>query len=326
MTIYDAHCHIFNARILGSLAKEASTDDSATRDVGSWWDWISELAYGIVSSERANNKFVLKSLKARFPNQDCATIPLMMDLSYANNKTLKAGQDGPGGGLRLDGIRSQVHALRSLSSRGNCYPFFAVDPRRPGLIDAILDGEFITQSPGGFYGIKLYPRLGFHPLSGDLPALYRYCAMKGIPITTHCSTGGFWSSDHVEMCNPENFRPALMAHGNLKINFAHWGNGSTDWMNSILSLMRNHSNVYADLSSYGSPKDLPGFKKALWGHQIVKERTLYGSDYNMVYFTQGGIGLDGYIKSFIDNFSVDELAAMMSSNPEAFLKGFKNVH
>jgi len=321
MTIYDSHCHIFNAKILGSLVKAESKEATATRGIVGWWNWVSELAYGIVSSERANNKFVLKSLKARFPDQNCATMPLMMDLSYAFHRPLAAGQDGPGGGLRLSGIRSQVHALRSLSARGNCYPFLAVDPRRPGLIDAIIDGEFVTQSPGGFYGIKLYPRLGFHPLSGDLPALYSYCAEKGIPITVHCSTGGFWVPNHASMCDPENFRPALMANGFLKINFAHWGNGSERWKISILDLMNSYPNVYADLSSYGSPQELFNFKKSLWEHQIVKERTLYGSDYNMVYFTQGGIDLDSYIKSFVDNFSADELAAMMSSNPEAFLRG-----
>ena len=317
-TYYDSHCHIFNASILSDLAtgKEMRAPRSLVSD---WWDWFSEMVSGAVTSERTNNKVILAALQANFPGQTYATMPLMMDLSYAFSDALETGQPAPRGSFSKGGLRDQIWALQALSSAGNCYPFFSVDPRRPGVVETILDGNLVTRSPGGFYGIKLYPRLGFHPMSGQLPDLYAYCASKCIPVITHCSAGGFWTSTHADFCDPENFRPILAANPMLKIDFAHWGSGNAKWGASILDLMGTYPGVYSDLSCYGSPGDLPGFKNAFWGNPITHSRTMYGSDYNLVYFTQGGITLDAYVKSFIANFSGEELSAMASTNPDNFL-------
>jgi len=63
LKIYDAHCHIFNVKILISLTR--TPPDGDIRGIVDWWDWLAELTYGMFSSERANNKFILKSMKSR---------------------------------------------------------------------------------------------------------------------------------------------------------------------------------------------------------------------------------------------------------------------
>lgn len=79
-------------------------------------------------------------------------------------------------------------------------PFLALDPRtqrinKIKLIDLVKE-HFEVDSPN-FYGIKLYPPIGFSPtdpiLMGDEqnPSIYGYCIDKGIPITVHNSNSGF---------------------------------------------------------------------------------------------------------------------------------------
>ena len=189
------------------------------------------------------------------------------------------------------------------------------------VIDAVMSGKFVTRKPGGFYGVKLYPRLGFHPMSGKLPELYAWCAANGIPVTTHCSTGGFptWSSASDDFCDPENFRPALEANPTLKIDLAHFGYGSLQWAATIVDLMTKFPNVYSDLSCYDGVGDLNPFKATFWANPVVRQRTMYGSDYDVFVFTKFGLDMGGYVQAFLDAFSADELTCMVSTLPEAFL-------
>jgi predicted TIM-barrel fold metal-dependent hydrolase len=73
--------------------------------------------------------------------------------------------------------------------------FLATDPRRPGMMDLIM--ENVGQGKP-FTGIKLYPPMGYSPTDPFLfgtddneDCLYKYCIDKQIPIITHCSAAGF---------------------------------------------------------------------------------------------------------------------------------------
>ena len=221
---------------------------------------------------------------------------------------------------RDSGFTDQINALRKLSARGNCFPFFPVDPRRPGVVRAVLQGNAVIRRPGGFYGIKLYPRLGYHPMSSNLEELYGYCQWRGIPITTHASSGGFppFGTNSGEFSNPENFRPILKKFPDLKINFAHWGSGNDAWSESILSLMHDFPNVYSDLACFNSPGDLPKFIRKYLGNPLVLKRTLYGSDFDVFYLTGTKFDMDSYLDSFINLIGMDDLDSMMCLNPVSY--------
>ena len=325
MTVYDAHCHVFNGNILIDMIHIPEHKKMEVARVGSdlhhWWGYMKELGMIFVDSEKANNEYLIRKMKEHFPDANAATVPLMMDTHFLLADDLKDGQNIPDGPFDAGHLQNQIDALEKLSSAGNCYPFFAVDPRRTGVIDEILKGHYVTRKPGGFYGVKLYPRLGYHPMSGKLPQLYAYCAANNIPITTHCSAGGFptWSSPSDAFCDPEGFRPVLEANPTLKINFAHFGNQCPAWGNSIIDLMKMYPGVYSDLSCYTGYSDIEGFKTVFWNQDIVKQRTMYGSDYDIFYFTEAGMDLDDYIQSFQDEFTKDELSNMMTTLPEKFL-------
>jgi hypothetical protein len=328
MRIYDSHCHLFNGRILQdmvpSLMSNVIEKGKPEREpiLKGWRDYVGEMIELFVNSHATNNTFLTKSTLDNFPEAtDCATVPLMMDVHYLFGDRMNAGDPPIDGTYDISNLKIQINGLRSLSKKGKCYPFFAVDPRRAGIIEAILRGKFVTKKPGDFYGIKLYPRLGYHPMSGLLPSLYKYCADNKIPITTHCSTTGFptWHTKSWDFCNPENFRPALKANPSLKIDFAHFGYSSPDWSNSIINLMGEFDNVYSDLSCYTNKKELESFKNSYWNIGKVNQRTMYGSDYDVFYFTDAGVDMNDYISNFKTVFTKDELNTMMSVLPEKFL-------
>ena len=327
MTIFDTHCHCFNGTIIRDLLHPAmATPQGIHPDskMGGWWGYMKEVTSVLTNSQYDNNSFVCVTLAKEFPGADIyATVPLMMDINYMHNDILNINEKITTNKLIFEtNIQNQIIGLEELSKNGNCYPFFCVDPRRPGVINAILDGQYVTRKPGGFYGIKLYPRLGYHPMSDKLPLLYKHCAKNNIPITTHCSTGGFppWHTDAEDFCNPENFRQILDANPGLIIDFAHFGNGSAIWGNSIIDLMKSYPNVYSDLACYTTDKDINQFKLLHWDSiDIIKQRTLYGSDFDVFYFTETGRDLHDYIHTFKDNFTKDELHNMMITLPPKFL-------
>lgn len=67
------------------------------------------------------------------------------------------------------------------------FPFFAVDPRRVGIAQLLEE----NLQNGTFSGVKLYPPLGYFPTHPDLYPIYDLCLQYNVPVTAHCSPGGF---------------------------------------------------------------------------------------------------------------------------------------
>ena len=205
--------------------------------------------------------------------------------------------------------------------KGELYPFIAVDPRRPGIIDEIVGGKYIGND-GPFYGVKLYPRLGYHPECEPLDALYQYCNDQKIPITFHCGEGGFppfknW--EHADFGHPENFRPILDKYPDLKINFAHLGSPiqDCDWSGEIIGLMEDFETVYSDLSCYVDIDNLKAAKKLWDDNSVLQSRLMFGTDFDVMYF-MGEINLDVYFDNFKSTFSESELTLLIHDNPTKF--------
>ena len=321
MLRFDAHCHVFNGRILADATKMMAKPEVVKV---SWLSWITETILSLIRSESGNNQFICRSIKRRFPFDTPATIPLAMDIQYLFTSPLKQGEMSGVEGKPLSinsGLMDQINALKRLSARGNCFPFFPVDPRRPGVVKAVLDGDIVTRKKGGFYGVKLYPRLGYHPQSSNLQDLYAYCEANQIPITSHAGAGGFppFGTNSGVFSNPEQFRPILTKFPNLRIDFAHWGTGNDVWSESILSLMRDFPNVYSDLACFNSPGDLPKFIRKYMGNPLVLKRTLYGSDFDVFYLTETKFDMGSYLDSFINQVGRDDLDSLMCANPVKFL-------
>jgi len=209
------------------------------------------------------------------------------------------------------------------------------------------DGEPIDYADV-FAGIKLYPQLGFDPWPGDNPEelqkvrhLYQYCVDKRIPVTTHCSDGGYKVGDHDSLTRPgpdQKWWEVLKEFPDLTLNFAHFGAESKSkkrhWRNAIIWSMEKHANVYADISCNDAdadyykelenlfnpnPKDkikhLPNFP-----HPKLSERLLFGSDFSINLLASKVDSYNAYLNAF-QNSGLPHIHNVCEHNPQRFLFG-----
>lgn len=89
---------------------------------------------------------------------------------------------------RIDTQLAEVERVR-VDYPNEFFPFVCADPRHlQGA--ALRDWVKAKVERGMFFGIKLYPSLGFFPFDPALDELYRWAAAAGVPVMTHCTRGG----------------------------------------------------------------------------------------------------------------------------------------
>jgi len=168
------------------------------------------------------------------------------------------------------GFLFHLERLKNLVLEGEpVYPFLAVDPRRPGIKDAISNEDLVNKNVP-FYGIRLYPRLGYHPASKPVQDIFEICIERDLPVTTHCGMSGFPSASfsldgsgvwkYNDYGNPVHFEPALKK--GLRIDFAHLGSYDPDfkWAKTIVVYMKKYKNVYSDLSCYTGREEIENMR------------------------------------------------------------------
>ncbi len=243
--------------------------------------------------------------------------------TFLNKRLLAVKRSTFNGFYHTDGYCYHMENLMDLvkNRKGELFPFVAIDPRRPGIIKALLSGEFF-QGEQRFYGVKLYPRMGYHPQCKPMEDVYKYCSDNGIPITYHCGMSGFppgtdWK--YAEFGNPLNFEPVVKKYPNLKIDFAHMGSKSKlVWSHTVDRLVRENENVYTDFSCYTSYEDLAPMKEFWESNTNLKTRLMFGTDFDVMYLTDR-VTMKEYYDNFKQFFTPDELVAIMHDNPLRFL-------
>ena len=188
-----------------------------------------------------------------------------------------------------------------------------------------------------FAGIKLYPPLGFNPWPDDqeekekkekVVLLYETCVDKNIPITTHCSPGGFLvKNKYRKYTNPSEYWEKVLADSRfskLKINFAHMGGDKKNWVNKIFELALNPDhNIYTDFSCNGITGDYYEKlrNKIVTYEAQINDKILYGSDFmiNLLKIKS----LNEYMECFIESnyLTNNQKIKFINENPENFLFG-----
>lgn len=239
-------------------------------------------------------------------------------------KSNKATTTASAGFYQTDGFCYHMDNLMDLvkKHKGELYPFIAIDPRREGMIDELLSGRFFN-GEARFYGVKLYPRMGYHPQCKPMDAVYKYCNDNNLPITFHCGKSGFPPGEtwkYAQFGNPINFEPVVKKYPNLKIDFAHLGSSETslDWAETIVRLINENDNVYSDLSCYTKMSDLNKILPLWNGNPKHKERLMFGTDFDVMYFT-AYTTMQNYYANFKSVFNNSDLNKLMYDNPTRFL-------
>ncbi len=262
----------------------------------------------------------------------------------ATPRKLRRGMDDQG--IELSpGYEKHMQDLEALSVKypNMVFPFLAVDPRRIGIMKLIE--KKVNKGKGIFKGIKIYPPLGYLPTHPNFQPIFEYCSKYDVPITLHCSEGGlqnFRSANYVKSWEgnnhredfqasngnksryypaPEKWLPVLKKWPDLRLNFAHFGggdkldSGDTGWMEAIIDMIRQHPNVYADISYYAKPGLAQKISDLIAQNDILQSRLMFGTDYIMIMMDKNLGGLKKYFDHFISlNYS------LLCGNAKTFLK------
>jgi len=165
-------------------------------------------------------------------------IVLTMDMEY-----MEAGKPRRSFINQLDTL---AQLTRFQKYKNIIHPFVAVDPRRPDVFKEMRR----RIEKDNYWGIKMYPPLGFFPFDERLNEVYAYAQDNQIPIMTHCTRGGVFYRGHIHnvhpisgktipgrnnnhlsegFTDPNNYVFLLEKYPNLKICFAHYG-GQGEWV------------------------------------------------------------------------------------------------
>ncbi|MCT8340599.1 amidohydrolase [Flavobacteriaceae bacterium TK19130] len=246
----------------------------------------------------------------KLPKKQVLITALMMDLEIGwNVKTNKT-------------YHEQVLELKQLSKEKPILPFLFCDPRRADLKNEtqnLYELFNLAFEEPGFFGVKIYPALGYDPSDCRLWPIYEVCEKFNIPVLTHCG-GESVSTDVLsleiyegekenivnvnkrtelayELNDPGRWALVLEKFPKLKLNFGHFG-GYKTWSSStpvskekdpqsrketIFGFMKKYENVYADFSYNLIEIELTdNLKNYMYFDEIIRLRTMFGTDYWVV--------------------------------------------
>lgn len=294
-----------------------------------------------------------------------AMCPLLMD--FSSNKIRKDALYYPSSNEQkiLDYVQDTLQGFayyRKERPDGlfEFFPFLGINPPVHSLsfIKELLATYVTTDGKGRrkkqFYGIKLYPPLGYDPWPSDelerekVLCIYEFCNLYDIPIMTHCDDQGFRGVPAKEAWKytaPSAYKPILARFPTLRIDFAHYGWQYTPlqknpltmlssltskvpdspWFYEITDLMLHYPNIYADVSFSGTNPDFyvqfTNYLNSLdeEKRQTILSRSLFGSDFSVNLMKVESY--TSYYRMFEQSpLSDDEIHAMVCLNPLRFMK------
>ena len=318
--IYNCHIHIFTKKnvpryflryqfdfILGTVLSITLRWNPIARLIS----WISRHPYWFARLESLHryarfiltgnlpSKKILERIQRQYPKSTVFVV-LPMDMAFMNTGDIE------------ESIEIQHKQLLELTQdkdlKDLIVPFYAVDPRRPDIVERVRENV----TPQKFRGVKIYPNLGYYPNDKTLMQVYEICQEQNVPVMTHCSAGGVWKYplkqvQRAQMSHPHNYREILEQFPNLRLCLAHYGSAS-DWERhlkgraepskqgepwvAIISNMiseGSYPNLYTDISmTLFFPKppglyfDFFDYLKVLLSNSRIREHVLFGSDYFML--------------------------------------------
>lgn len=259
-------------------------------------------------------------------------IPLLMDFSQDQKELDRLYYSFPAEDKITPYIHDTIEGMNAYYRKNpdglfEFYPFAGIDPRLHSMrfLEDFLE-KYINTSHRPhknhaipikpFYGVKIYPPLGFRPWPDDRETLekhrylYSFCEKHRVPIITHCDDQGFRGVSAEEAwknTDPASWRTVLENYPSLIIDFAHFGKQyafternniasmamrlkkqpDSPWFTSLIGLMKDFENVYADMSFSGCSEEFYSELLNFLGNETADSREklldhiLFGSDFSV---------------------------------------------
>ena len=356
---FDCHCHLINKDTvpngyLGVRLPFTKRFLSFAAGLVRWFgkmvdkEKITNLSY-FLKIFKKSEKEILKKLISYYP-ANTIFCPLLINMDPSIKGRVRVPY--PDQVRRIESLCKEFN--------GRLWPFFGLnplDPHMPGQFGQVMRwaGCFAgikVYPPMGY--LPSHPRLMSVYEECELTGMpvTTHCSFATVHTTKHhlkniegteiqaghhqkrtTTSGWFWSKkDYSWFSHPKKWEPVLEAYPKLTLNLGHFGGNEewrkfvdgkdNAWVTRIIDMMHRYPNVYADISYtlfdrrvYAVMKDL------LENNEVVRNRTLYGSDYYMVV-------LDGHFRHTKRGFEVamgDDIMRQISIvNPRRFLFGTEN--
>ena len=247
-------------------------------------------------------------------NGQMAFVILTMDMTNSVKGTMKST------------FESQIREVAMITDLYNNHnttkvlPFLCLNPRNPAMKSLFF--KWMVKENNTFYGVKIYPPLGYFPSHPNLMEIYEYCQENRIPVLAHCGRSPLHASDKVMECvprvtvnkyghdtivyndykfpnsdsygevfaHPLNWCDVLRKYPRLKLDLAHIGGAeeiekygtSFSWVDDVLDLCNSYENVYTDFSFAISKKEVYDRIIKLYKSNVFHNKLLYGSDNYMI--------------------------------------------
>jgi predicted TIM-barrel fold metal-dependent hydrolase len=245
-------------------------------------------------------------------------------------------------------FEKQISEYINLGQDFPILPFFACDPRRKNLYDLFL--EVFPENGPSFFGVKIYPGLGYSPADYRLWPIYEICQSKNIPVLTHCG-GESVTTDSSNLTiyrgteafeldednrqkiasilnHPKEWEIVLEKFPNLKLNLGHFGGdnawdekdrtGYSDKVDKAIEIIKSNKNVYADFSYnlIDNKKDSIYFDTVSSDDELTS-KLLYGTDFWVV-LPAGDLNerQERFLKEASDR---DIFSKILEENPKKYL-------
>jgi len=274
----DTHCHIFDNKCtpFGKYIDASSMDTHKSKRVQLKRD-INDFFKLLV---KESSREILIYYYENFYNINTdILVPLMVDLDKGWVKHPEKGS--------IKSIGEQIVEIKNIMNDFPIIPFLAVDPHRTKNEkpenDLYANFHKAFTGKNKFFGIKIYPGLGYTPSDDRLDPIYSICNAYDIPVTTHCGTGLIHTRKHFrktrgkaafkgkiipkdysfykrngkrkpfriianELNHPDKWEPVLEQYQNLKINFGHYG-GKAAW-DAYINYPNSETNRVAVINSF----------------------------------------------------------------------------
>ena len=271
--------------------------------------------------------------------------PLTMDMDYSIK------------GKKKYDFKSQIDSILALTQKypGQLVPFLCMNPRNPSMMGYFEQYMCDGKSTYGFWGIKVYPNLGYSVTDPRLIPVFEKCENLDIPITVHCSLTRVHTTDkkltvyHTKVVDgrpvpwqedkkfrtendysnyfshPRVWGPVLQLFPKLRLNFAHFGGLEAGWDEEIVKYMKAtdekggllYPNLFTDIAYTMYNKKAFNKLKGWMEDSLIASRVMYGSDNYMVL-------LEGKLRVLLDRFNAamgPELVETMQQNAKRFIFG-----
>ncbi len=207
-------------------------------------DSLDKVAAFVTTGNQEKQITIFEQLKSCYPD-GTKFVLLPMDFRFV------------GGGSPAQDMKGQYQELKEIKDKypNEALPFAFLEPRNPNLLSELK----MAIEEYGFYGAKIYPKLGYFPNDERLFPAYEYLQSINKPVITHGSKAGVFGWETPEHSNLKkhyqgdcpswwswswttdmtacvytmylkNFKPVLEKFPNLRIDLAHIAGDFCDYL------------------------------------------------------------------------------------------------